>query len=73
MDGIMGKKKSMKKPANATGLNSDRPNDVKAIKNLQALVEVLPGCSDVTGALRWLCENEVPKITDRFKTMLKAS
>lgn len=69
----MAKKKGMKKPANAAGLNSNRPNDVKAIKNLQALVEVLPGCSDVTGALRWLCENEVPKIVNRFKIMLKAS
>ena len=66
----------MKKPANATGLNSDRPGDIKAIENLRKLVEVVPGLSDVTGALRWLCEDEVPLIIDKYKKVnkvLKAS
>jgi hypothetical protein len=63
----MAKKTDMKKEANATGLNSDRPNDVQAIKNLRALSEAVPGCSDLTGTLRWLCENEVPLITEKYK------
>ena len=72
----MAKDRDMKKPANATGLNSDRPGDVKAIENLRRLVEVVPGLSDVTGALRWLCEEEVPLIVDKYKKFnktLKAS
>jgi len=68
----MSKKSKMRKPANATGLNSDRPGDVKALKNLRELVEVVPGCSDVTGALRWLCEDEVPLIIEKYKRLKKA-
>lgn len=68
----MAKKIKMRKPANATGLNSDKPSDVKAIKCLRELAEVLPGCSDVTSALRWLCENEAPKVAERFTKMLQA-
>ena len=72
----MAKKEEMKKPANATGLNSDRPGDVKAIENLRKLVEVVPGLSNVNGALRWLCEDEVPLIIEKYKRLnktLKAS
>lgn len=68
----MSKKREMRKPANATGLNSDRPGDVKALKHLRELVDVVPGCSDVTGALRWLCEDEVPLIIEKYKRLKKA-
>ena len=68
----MSKKSKMRKPANATGLNSDRPGDVKAIKNLRDLTDVVPGLSDLTGTLRWLCEDEVPLITEKYKKMNKA-
>ncbi|MBN2591596.1 MAG: hypothetical protein JXA96_17150 [Sedimentisphaerales bacterium] len=57
----------MKKPANATGLNSDRQIDRKAIDNLRELIKVVPGLSGLTGALRWLCEEEVPLIVDKYK------
>lgn len=65
----MGTKQKMRKPANTTGLTTDKPQDVKAIKNLRELAETLPGCDSVINALRWLCENEAPKATKRFKTL----
>lgn len=72
----MAKENKVKKPANATGLNSDRTIDREAIKNLRELIDVVPGLSDLTGALRWLCENEVPSIIEKYKEFgktLKAS
>ena len=65
----MAKNEEMKKPANAVGLNSDRPGDVKAVENLRKLSEVVPGCRDVTGTLRWLCEDEVPLIIEKYEKM----
>ena len=68
----MKEENKVKKPANATGLNSDRPGDVKAIENLRKLVEVVPGLSNVNAALRWLCEEEVPQIIEKYKKINKA-
>ena len=68
-DGIMAEELGMKKKANSATLNSDRPGDVKAIKNLRELAEAVPGCSDLTGTLRWLCEEEVPLVTKKYKRM----
>ena len=67
----MANNEDMKKPANATGLNSDRTIDREAIKNLRELIDVVPGLSDLTGALRWLCEKEVPDIVEKYKKFNK--
>lgn len=64
--------KMKKKPANTVQLSNSKPQDVKAIENLKELAKVLPACSDITGALRFLCEDEAPKTTKRYKA-LKAS
>ena len=72
---FMGKIKSMKKkPAQTVGLTTSKPRDIQSIENLTKLAEALPGCSDVTSAVRWLCEEEIPKVIERLnKVFPKAS
>lgn len=65
----MSKIKVKRKPANSTQLTTNRPQDVKSVENLSELAKVLPGCSDITSALRWLCEEEAPKATERMKAV----
>lgn len=62
----MAKSKVNKKPANTVQLSNNRPKDVKAIENLQALAKALPACSDITGAVRFLCEKVAPKVTEKY-------
>jgi len=66
------KRKMKKKPASTVALNSNRSHDVKAIENLKELAKVLPGCSDITGALRYLCEDEAPRVRERFLALKTA-
>ena len=64
----MAKKFAMKKkPANIVSLSNRKPRDVQAVDNIKQLAEILPGCSDLTSAARWLCENEIPKVIKRLK------
>ena len=56
-----------KKPASIVQLTERRPQDVESVENLRKLAEVLPGCSDLLSALRWLCESEAPKATKWLK------
>ena len=67
------KRKMKKKPASTIGLNNNKPQDVKSIENLKELAEVLPGCSDITSALRYLCEYEAPRAKQRFLSVLKTA
>jgi hypothetical protein len=60
------RKKVKKKPANTVQLSNRKPQDVNAIENLKGLAKALPACSDITAALRWLCEVEAPKAAKRF-------
>jgi len=60
------KRKMKKKPANTVQLSNSKPQDVKAIENLKELAKVLPACSDITGALRFLCEKVAPKVTEKY-------
>ncbi|MBN1807162.1 MAG: hypothetical protein JW837_18090 [Sedimentisphaerales bacterium] len=69
----MNNENKMKKPVSTIALTINKSQDIKAIENLREMVKVLPGCSDATSALRWLCEVEVPKITNRFMEVLNAS
>lgn len=68
----MQKRQVKKKPANTVQLSNSKPQDVKAIENLKELAKALPACSDITGALRFLCEDVAPKETDRFLTLKTA-
>jgi len=58
--------KMTKKPANTVQLSNSKPQDVKAIENLKELANALPACSDITGALRYLCESVAPIEIKRF-------
>ena len=62
----MAKSKVNKKQASTVQLNNNKSQDVKSIENLKALQKALPACSDITGATRYLCEYEAPKVTERF-------
>ena len=64
--------KMRKKPASTIGLNNNKSQDVKSIENLKELAKVLPGCSDITGALRYLCEDVAPREKERFLTLRTA-
>lgn len=68
----MKKRTVNKKQANSFQLSSNNPQDVDAIDNLKELQRVLPGCSDITAAARYLCEDVAPRESKRFKA-LKAS
>lgn len=62
----MKKSKVNKKQASTVMLNNNKPQDVKAIENLKELAKALPACSDITGALRYLCEVVAPRESERF-------
>lgn len=62
----MKKSRVNKKPANTVQLSNSKPRDVKAIENLKELASALPACSDITGALRYLCEVVAPIESKRF-------
>lgn len=64
--------KVKKKPANTVQLSNNKPQDVKAIENLKELAKALPACSDITGALRYLCETVAPKESERFIALKSA-
>ena len=66
------KSKVNKKQASSVQLSDSKPQDVKAIENLKALQKALPACSDITGATRYLCEYEAPKVTERFLALKTA-
>ena len=66
------KRKMRKKPASTIGLNNNRSQDVKSIENLKNLAKALPGCSDMTGALRYLCEDVAPRESERFLALKTA-
>ena len=63
------KRKVNKKQASSVQLSNNKPQDVKAIENLQELQKALPACSDVTGAARYLCETVAPRETKRVKAL----
>jgi len=62
-------KTKVKKPANSIQLSNKRPQDIKAIENLQALQKVLPACSDITATARFLCEKVAPQITEKYAAL----
>jgi len=68
----MKKAKVNKKQAGSIQLSDSKPQDVKAIENLKELQKVLPACSDMTGAVRFLCEYEAPKVTERYLALKTA-
>ena len=61
-----------KKQASSVQLSNNKPQDVKAIENLKELAKALPACSDITGALRYLCENVAPRESERFLALKSA-
>lgn len=63
------KSKVNKKQASSVQLSNNKPQDVKAIENLKDLAKALPACSDITGALRYLCEVVAPKESERFSAI----
>ncbi len=70
----MAKKKEQKKvkrTAKVVMLNSDRALDREAVKHLAALRDAVPGLSELTDTMRWLCENEVPLIIEKYQKMTK--
>ena len=68
----MKKKQVNEKQASTVQLNSNKSQDVKAIDNLKELQKALPACSDITGALRYLCENVAPRESERFLALKTA-
>jgi len=68
----MKKKKMQKRSANTVQLSNNNKHDVKAIDNLKELAKALPACSNLTGAMRFLCEDEAPKVTERYLALKTA-
>ena len=68
----MAKSKVNKKQASSVQLSSNKSQDVKSIDNLKGLQKALPACSDITGAVRYLCEYEVPNITKKYLALKTA-
>jgi len=68
----MKKRKVNKKQASTVQLSSNKSQDVKSIDNLKELQKALPACSDITGALRYLCEDVAPKESERFLALKTA-